>query len=441
MGASPPELAVDLDRAPPRRLAVGAGNAFFVAGACRDSAVGSIELEAPGATVELLGSTDSGGFWAAVCVAAQSQGSLKLSATAEIGDGRRATAELAEVVLDGERPSPPPRAGAAIAICMATFDPPRELLRAQLQSIRDQSRDDWICLISDDHSSPERFAELQAEVAGDSRFRVSRSERRLGIYRNFERALGMVPSDAEFVALSDQDDVWDEHKLRTLTERIGDARLIYSDARIVSETGEELAGTYWTGRSNNYESLGSLAIANTITGAASLFRRDLLDLTLPFPEAPGEVYHDHWLALTALASGRVEYHDQPLYSYVQHDRAALGHAVANALEPGTVKRSRTARMRARLTRRLDWRELYFEQVVRVQLLALVLQLRSAATDPAKRRVLARLCRLSDSPAAAAWLAVRSLRRLAGRTETLGLEFGLLRGILWRAGATRHRRRP
>ena len=74
-------------------------------------------------------------------------------------------------------------------------------------------------------------------------------------------------------------------------------------------------------------------LANTVTGAASMFRRDLLDDALPLPSAPGPVYHDHWLALVALARGEIRYIDAPLYDYVQHERAFLGHSAANALEP------------------------------------------------------------------------------------------------------------
>jgi hypothetical protein len=37
-----------------------------------------------------------------------------------------------------------------------------------------------------------------------------------------------------------------------------------------------------------------------------------------------------------------------------------------------------------------------------------------------------------SPLAFCWFALRPLRRLTGHDETLGGEFALLRGILWRA---------
>ena len=79
-----------------------------------------------------------------------------------------------------------------------------------------------------------------------------------------------------------------------------------------------LAATYWTERRNNHTNLLSLLIANTITGAASLFRRELVDGRCRSREFPRTQYHDHWLALVALSMGDIAYVDRPLYDYVQH---------------------------------------------------------------------------------------------------------------------------
>src|SRR6185312_13059113 len=131
----------------------------------------------------------------------------------------------------------------------------------------------------------ERFAALESAVSGDRRFVVSRSPRRLGFYRNFERALALAPLGAEYVALADQDDRWHPDKLGRLIAELGPARLVYSDARIVDRDGTVLADTYWASRTNNHTDLLSLLVANAVTGAASLFRRELLDYALPFPPA------------------------------------------------------------------------------------------------------------------------------------------------------------
>ena len=50
-------------------------------------------------------------------------------------------------------------------------------------------------------------------------------------------------------------------------------------------------------RRNNHADLLSLLVANAVTGAASLFRRSLLDHALPFPPAQFAHFHDHWIAL------------------------------------------------------------------------------------------------------------------------------------------------
>src|SRR2546423_4675828 len=128
--------------------------------------------------------------------------------------------------------------------------------------------------------------------------------------------------------MADQDDVWNREKLEVLLREIGDAQLVYSDARVGGPRGRVLAGTYWDRRRNNHTNLLSLLSANAVTGAASLFRRDLLDYALPFPPEQFAHFHDHWIGLTALALGEIAFVDRPLYDYVQHGTASLGHAEA-----------------------------------------------------------------------------------------------------------------
>src|SRR4029453_17827240 len=106
-------------------------------------------------------------------------------------------AELARIATAGSPPEPltidepAPGNGPLVAICMATHEPPPELFRRQLDSIRAQTHRNWGCVISDDCSSRERFALNEEAVRGDSRFVLSRSPRRLHFYRNFERALSL----------------------------------------------------------------------------------------------------------------------------------------------------------------------------------------------------------------------------------------------------------
>jgi glycosyltransferase involved in cell wall biosynthesis len=380
------------------------------------------------------------GFWAMVPLApCERAGELEVRAEARLADGTAASAPLGTIAIveprtrasyDGvKRASAKP----LIAICMATYNPDMELFRIQVDSLRAQTDEDWLCFISDDCSAPERFEAITAVLAGDDRFVLSRAEEHLSFYRNFERALEMVPSEIELVALCDQDDRWYPQKLATLRRAIGSAsaELAYSDLRRLDAEGNVRAASLWQGRRNNRTNLASLLISNTIPGAACLFRRRVVEHALPFPAGPGWDFHDHWLAVVAMALGELAYVDRPLYDYIQHPGAVLGRVVA---KPASSARRRGLRARLPEWRGfLDrWRSAYFSMYLERALLAEVLLARcERELTPRKRRALRLVARAADSPLAFVWLAGRPARSLFGSNETLGVEGVLVRGILWR----------
>jgi hypothetical protein len=430
------ELVVALDRPLPPTLPVGSGTAVFCIGRCfhRDADVKRIEIGVAGRrhppAAFGMPRPDAGkgralwsGFWATVPLEARADpGKIELSLEVSLEGGAELTAQLGIIeVVEREPPASyaatPEQGGPAlVAICMATFEPDMTLFRAQVESLRSQTYRCWVCLISDDCSSAERFADIRAVVGNDPRFAVSRSPERLGFYRNFERALAMVPTDAELVALCDQDDRWHPDKIEVLRGALGNAQLVYSDQRLVDADGGLLRPTMWEGRSNNHTDLASMLIANTITGAATLFRRELTQVILPFPDTPGFQFHDHWLGVAALATGVVAYVERPLYDYVQHAGAVFG----DVSQGGEA------------TRRGTPRGAYFYGYLAREAQAQTLLARCGASlAPEKRRVLRRYIAAECSLAAFAWLAARPLRTIFGRTETLGSEGGLAVGILWR----------
>ena len=472
-------LDVRIESALPPRLAVGRGNALVVWGSCfhrhqrvRELRVGirgreeaavahamprpdlfaalhptlNLPLAAP---IERDDDSEEdpflmsyrSGFWAiAPFEPIGEPRSVDLLVTAKLEDGATAEVSVGRVEL-----VPRPLegliatrnqdvSGALVGICMATYNPPPDLFQRQVESIRSQSHGNWVCVVSDDDSAPARLAEMERILDGDPRFVVSGSPCRLGYYHNFERALSMTPAGAAYVALADQDDRWHPEKLEVLLGAVGDANLVYSDARIVERDGRVLSNTYWSRRRNNHTNLASLLVANTVTGAASLFPRELLELVLPFPPRHGSPYHDHWLALVALASGRIGYVDHPLYDYVQHQDAAIGHARANAAGPRPSRGVGRVRRLVREPRSTwaAWQGIYFREVCHRLQFANVLERRCGDRMSTKKRRAVRLLVDSErSPRGMAWLCLRRARRLVGRNETLGAEGGLLRGIAWR----------
>lgn len=374
------------------------------------------------------------GYWGVIPLSASpGREAIEIAAALTRAGGEPITVELGRVLV--AEPRPPVSSGELIAICMATCNADRTLLAGQIESIRAQTDRNWTCVISDDHSEPEPLEALRQLVAGDRRFSISSTGERIGFYRNFERTLELAPADAGLLAFCDQDDVWHPDKLAALRQALGPAGLVYCDQRLVDERGAVLADSLWRGRANNCTNLASLLIANTVTGSAALFRREVAEMALPFPDCPGLEFHDHWIALVALATGEIRYLDRPLVDYVQHPRSVLG---GNPARPGRRRRypgRERGRSRTAVRRRARGRAAYFLGYMQGHVRASTLLLRfQSRMDPRKVRALRRYLSAERSLLGLIWLLFRPLRSLAGRNETLGSEWELARGLLWRRAA-------
>ena len=460
------KLQVAIDSRIPKQLMVGEGSGFYIAGWCyhANAKIRRLEIVCNGATSSLaawgiprpdvkaahfphqdpFGRSLRSGFWGLVPVTKVTERTtarLLLRATLSTGSIREKL--LAEVVLEpginrSSRVEPGPAAGTgAVAICMATHNPPLDLFKRQIESIRHQTFSNWTCIITDDGSRPDLFEKACGLVGKDSRFRIYRSQTGVGFYQNFERCLSLAPDTADFVALSDHDDFWHPNKLEELLAAFdSETSLAYSDMRIVDESGRELSPTYWTSRPNNFTQFASLLMANTITGGACLFRRNLLRLILPFPERIGEAYHDHWIGVVALAIGNIKYVNRALYDYVQHGANVIGHYAPQkpmSLWPA----STTIKSPAQFARETlaYWQRVYFADLLRVQLLTQILQLRCGKLMGARKtEELQRIQKLGNSWSSLLWLAGRALAGWNRITETVNAERPLLGATLWRHSA-------
>jgi len=446
-----------LGQVAPAPIEVGGGSAIVLSGALGADASGlrgmRVRLGAIEAPLGAAGVRTPSGrrlWWAVVPLPARTAAGA--ATVALVGSGPEGEVELSLGELEfgppaaasWPQPQDPGGERPLIAIAMATHEPPEEAIRRQIESIKEQGWERWVCLISDDASSPAAFAGIERAIGGDPRFAVSRSDERLGFLRNFERALRAVPADAELVALADQDDRWNPDKLERLAatlEAAPAARLAFSDMRITDGEGRVLSETFWYLRRERHDDMASLMVANVVTGGASLLRRDLLDDALPFPPASPEhaLYHDHWLALCALGSGEIAYLDAPTYDYTRHDDAVTVREAPGWLRPehGFAGRARLHWRRA--TRRIrmgsaspGFAAVYRDRWLLIDQLATALELRLGdRLTRAARRDLRRLTRAERSPLAAAWLLGRCLRPIVGRNETLARERVLLGGLLWR----------
>ena len=180
------------------------------------------------------------GFWGLIRLGPGADGQeIELRLRATLDDGEQIDAELGRILVAGTAaepvtvPAPEPAAGPLVAVCMATFDPPPRLFERQLDSIRAQTHRNWICVISDDCSSPERFEAILEAVGGRPAFRGLALAEAAALLPQLRTRADARPVDADYVAMADQDDFWHPDKLETLLAEIGGAQLVYSDARII----------------------------------------------------------------------------------------------------------------------------------------------------------------------------------------------------------------
>lgn len=317
---------------------------------------------------------------------------------------------------------------ARVAICMATHDPEPVLLERQLRSLETQSHRNWVALISDDASRPDRLNVLRQLVARDERFVLLEHEDRVGSYANFERAARAVPAWCTMAAFCDQDDVWRADKLERLAASLPQDGVVCSDARIVRPDGSVISPTFWTTRRDLPTDVRSILNANSVPGCTMAWDTRLHDVVLPFPPQLEHLHHDGWVAAAAAAFGGIHRIDEPLVDYVQHDGNALGHSAAVDRRIGRLSHREVLSLFVSVGCRHTLSRLQIDTAIRPEALARTLRLRARASDRPVSRELTEACRVDDDFDRILDHVVRGARASVHR-GLRGTELSVARGLL------------
>jgi glycosyltransferase involved in cell wall biosynthesis len=198
-----------------------------------------------------------------------------------------------------------------ISVALATCQGER-WIEAQVASILEQlgPQDE---LVVADASSTDRTLDIVRELGAD-RATILEGLPRGNVAATFEAALKECRGDTVF--LSDQDDVWLPHKVdRCVAALSGTAPLVLHDARVIDGEGQILSESFLRQRRRRDGFWPNLWRPGYL-GCAVAFRRELLDLALPFP--PGVPMHDWWLGLLAERRGGVAVLREPLILHRRH---------------------------------------------------------------------------------------------------------------------------
>lgn len=232
--------------------------------------------------------------------------------------------------------SPLPTPRFPIAVVLATYNGGR-FLREQLDSLWQQTRQDFELLVRDDGSTDETLQIVRAAAAErPGRVRIIEDRLgRLGPKGSFAALLSYT--DARWIAFCDQDDRWLAQKLElqaatldALEKESGSATplLCCSDAAVTDGQLRVVEPSSYFARHNisvhdgRDLALPRLLFRNYAIGATTMINTALAKRCRPLPQEA--IMHDWWCALVACVSGRSVVLPQPMVLYRQHGENAVG---------------------------------------------------------------------------------------------------------------------
>lgn len=221
---------------------------------------------------------------------------------------------------------------APVDIVMATYNG-AAYIKEQIDSILSQEYPSLRLIISDDGSSDGTREILEAYAQKHpSVIRLLPYGQNLGVRCNFSRLLESATAD--YIFLSDQDDVWDRDKVPKSLKKLRELEavhgketplLVHTDLRVVDKTLSLISPSFWKFCGLDPiagKTLNRLLMQNVVTGCTTVINRPLLKLALPIPGYCD--MHDWWLSLVGAAFGRVEPVPSATISYRQHGSNTVG---------------------------------------------------------------------------------------------------------------------
>lgn len=198
-----------------------------------------------------------------------------------------------------------------ISVAMTTYNG-EKYLSEQIDSIINQTYKNIEIIICDDSSTDNTINILKEYENKYNNIKIYLNESNIGLNNNFEKAIKKC--NGEYIAISDQDDIWNENKIELLLNNIGNNYIICSKKIDIDKNNEILPDihikSFEYAKKFKYDKLNFLNIYFTdiVWGCTSLIKKDFLLKCLPFP-SKDIIYYDHWICISAFVNKSLKYID------------------------------------------------------------------------------------------------------------------------------------
>ncbi len=211
-----------------------------------------------------------------------------------------------------------------VSVVLATYNG-EKFITEQIDSILAQSYRNIELIICDDGSTDSTIELIKGYMERYEMVRLYRNSEPLGFVGNFEKGISL--SSAEYIALCDQDDIWENDKLElSMSEMKRQERrtpglpvMVHSDLSVIDEKGHLLHASYFRFkryRLKETRDIGHIAGPCGVMGNTVLFNQALKEKILPFPACI--TFHDQWIALVNEVQGERVTINRPLVRYRLH---------------------------------------------------------------------------------------------------------------------------
>lgn len=204
-----------------------------------------------------------------------------------------------------------------VSIALCTYNGEKHL-KQQLDSLLAQTYSNLEIIIVDDCSTDNTFNITSNYAEKDSRVKCFKNDTNLGFNKNFERAIGLTTG--EYIAISDQDDIWMPNKIELLLNHIVNKWLIFSNSSYINDENETLEGKMLYGFNPAAHNYKCMLLANFVTGHTVLFKKEFMNYFLPFPQ---NGFYDWWMGLIALYHEEMIFFDEILTRHRVHNRSVM----------------------------------------------------------------------------------------------------------------------
>lgn len=212
-----------------------------------------------------------------------------------------------------------------ISVAVCTYNGAR-YIQEQIESILNQTIGIDEIIVCDDGSTDSTVNIInQLSTQHPSIIRLVQNRQRLGLFKNFIKAISLC--SGEIIFLSDQDDIWHTDKAEIMVNYLNRHRqieLVFSDATLLGGTfnGQSMSDNLNFPPKNREMFLAGLSFELSLyqvyaLGASMAIRKSLLDhISISNPIIAS---HDHLLQLVSSSRNTIAYIDKQLYDYRLHN--------------------------------------------------------------------------------------------------------------------------